>query len=149
MLITDQGLTPLTQPNDDLKEIKTILNSISWHPKALSPLFKRCAKLNRFDLIDDTLRDKIKYIPTGLFDRLAKYNLYRAAGNSAKKYSLEKAIEYNEQAFKIKETNTGVIVELGKLYRRTGRTEDAKIMIKKALKINPNHKGAKSELAKL
>lgn len=137
------------QPVDDVGEIETILKGLSWHTEALTPLFKRCAELNRFDLIDNTIRDKIKIIPTGLFDRQAKYNLYRAAANSAKKHSLEKAIEYNEQAFKINDTITGVIVELGALYRRVGRTQDARMMLEKALKINPNHKGAKSQLEKL
>jgi len=137
------------QPGDDLKEIKAILNGLSWDSKQFSSLFKHCAELNRFDLIEKTLKDKIKIIPTGLFDLHAKYNLYRTAGNSVKKYSLEKAIEYCERAFKFKKNYIGVIVELGKLYRRTKRTEDAKKMFIKALKIKPDHKEAKRELERL
>jgi len=74
--------------------------------------------------------------------------LYRVAGNSAKKVSIERAVEYYEQAEKIDYQNTAIMMELGKLYRRTKHLDESKRTFKKILKINPNHKGAKNELAK-
>jgi len=41
------------------------------------------------------------------------------------------------------------VMELGKLYRRTKRFDDAKTMFRRVLAIKPNHKEAMREISKL
>lgn len=124
------------KPNDDLEEIEDILKSLPWFSGAFGPLFKQCAELQAFNLIDKTLKVKS--------DKLC-----RVAGDSVKAVSLEKAVEYYEQAQKIDKKNTAIMMELGKLYRRCKRFDEAKRMFKQVLKIKPDHKGAKRELERL
>ena len=132
-----------------LSEIESVLHNLEWTSGKFEPLFKRCAELDRFDLIDRTLKRVVKEIPGGPFGPRHKGMLYRMASNSVKKVSLEKAVEYHERAVRINNKNTAVMMELGKLYRRTKRFEDAKTMFRRVLAIKPNHKEAMREISKI
>lgn len=74
---------------------------MEWTFGKFEPLFKRCAELDRFDLIDRTLKRVVKEVPGGPFAPKHKGMLYRMARNSVPNVSLEKAVEYHEQAVRI------------------------------------------------
>jgi len=134
---------------DDLSEIESVLRNLEWTFDSFEPLFTRCAELNRFDLIDETLKRLVKQIPGGPFAPRHKGTLYRTASNSVRRFSAQKALEYSERALEVDPQNTSVMTELGKVYRRAKRFDEAKAMFEKVLTIKPNHKEAKREMGKL
>jgi len=133
------------QPSDDPAELEDILRNLTWPFDEFGPLFKCCVEFEKFSLIDRTLRRLLKQVPSVRH----KGMLCRAAGDSVKTVSLEKAVEYYERAENIDKENTAIMMELGKLYRRTKRFDEAKRMFERVLTIKPNHKEAKREIAKL
>lgn len=141
-------LLPLWKGNH-LSDIESVLHNLEWTSDKFEPLFKRCAELDRFDLIDRTLKRVVKEVPGGPFGPRHMGMLYRMASNSVKKFSLDKAVEYHERAVRINNKNIAVMMELGKLYRRKNRFEDAKTMFGRVLAIKPNHRDAMREISKL
>lgn len=137
------------QPHDDISKIEEILQIISWPSEEPGPLFKCCAKNNRFDIINDTLSRLTKQVPPGPYAPRHKGKLYRSTGDIVKKLSLEKAVKYYEQADAVDCQNTSIMMDLGKLYRRRKEVDKAKKMFHQVLQIKPSHKGAEKELSKL
>lgn len=131
-------------------EVRPILARVRWNATGEHDyLFTACAKAGEYDALTEFLERMAKDVPDGPYAGRHRGMLYRSVAEAVKPFSLSSAIEFLIRAVDHDPLNVALLVQLGSLQRRAGKSDQAHCTIEKALGVSPTHKGALRELERL
>lgn len=136
---------PAMLPVDDLI---AILRTVCWSAEH-GDLFRACARAGAFDSLAEQLERMSAEVPEGPYAGRHRGALFRDAAAAAKPISVTRAIAYLESACGADPGNITILVELATLQRQAALREDALRTLEIALRIRPDHKGARREYERL
>ncbi len=143
------GIFAISAPKS-FDEVRPILARVRWNAVgAHNFLYAACADAGEYGALTEFLERMASDVPDGLYSGRHRGMLYKSAAVAVKPFSLSSAIEFLSRAVDHDPLNVAVLVQLGSLLRRAGKTDQAHCVIEKALGANPTHKGALRELERL
>ena len=131
-------------------EWRPILAKVRWNAGGKHQyLYKACAEAGEYEALTESLGRMARDVPDSTYSGRHQGMLYRSAAEVVKPFSLTVAVELLTSAADYDPRNIAVLVQLGSLQSRAGKSDQAHRTIEKALEVNSTHKGALRELERL
>ena len=137
-------------PPKSFAEVRPILTRVRWNvANQHYYIFQLAAEEGEYGALTEFLERAASDVPDGPYSGRHRGMLYRSAAETVKPFSLSSAIEFLIRAVDHDPLNVALLVQLGSLQRRAGKSDQAHCTIEKALGVSPTHKGALRELERL
>jgi tetratricopeptide (TPR) repeat protein len=141
-LLADDAAVPAS-------EIIEILSALPWTSPNLAAVFAECSARGMYDEVEECLRRMSTLVPDGPNAGRHRASLHRIAADSMCDASSDHSRGHLQRAAELDPTNTSVHLKLAKLLREQRDFVGARSWVDRVLSVNPAHKGAQAELARI